>query len=52
LLKFIDQFFLSSKGMYFLCTTNLIKSHKNQLLKLALGGWFEEKDRSNYICNI
>ena len=32
-LKFTDQsFFLSSKGMYFLCTTNLITSHKNQHL--------------------
>jgi len=29
--------FLSSKGIYFLCTTNLITSHKNQLLLLALG---------------
>jgi len=41
-----------SNGMNFLCTTNLIISHKNQLLLLALGGWLEETNRSNHICNI
>ena len=35
--------FISSKGTYFLCTTDLNRSHKNQPLLFALGGWLEEK---------
>jgi len=34
-------FFLSSKGMYFLCITNLITTTKNQPLLFALGGCLE-----------
>jgi len=41
-LKF-ESFFLSFKGMYFLCTTNLITSHKNQPLLFALSGLEEKK---------
>jgi len=35
--------------MHFLCTTNFIINYKNQPLLLALGGWLEGKNRSNYI---
>jgi len=38
--------------MYFLCTTNLITSHKNQPLLLSQGCWLKEKKMSNDICNI
>jgi len=42
-------FFLSSYGIYLLCSTNLIISYKNLALLFVLGGWLEEKDRSNQI---
>jgi len=49
-LKFtIQSYFLSSKGKYFSCTTNLITSHENQPLFLALGGWLEEINKTNKI---
>jgi len=37
--------------MYFLCTTNLIITYKNQPLLLVLGGWLEEKYRPNHVGN-
>jgi len=41
--------FLSSYGMYLLCTTNLIISYKNLPLLFTLGGWLEEKNKPNRI---
>jgi len=35
--------------MYHLCNPNLFISYKNQPILLALGGWLEEKNRSNRI---
>jgi len=43
---------LSSHGIYFLYTLNLIISYKNQPLLFTLGGWLEEKNKSYDICKI
>jgi len=41
----INLFYLSSNGMYLLCTTYFIISYKNQPLLFAQGDWLEEKNR-------
>jgi len=38
-----NKSFLSSNGVYLLCTPNFIISYKNQPLRLKLGGWLEKK---------
>jgi len=42
-LNLLNDLFLLSKGMHFLCTTSLTISYKNEPLLLLLGGCLEEK---------
>jgi len=44
-LNLLNNLFLLSEGMHFLCTTSFIISYQNQPLLLSLGGCLEEEIR-------
>ena len=44
-LNLLNNLFLLSEGIHFLCTTSLIISYQNQPLLISLGGCLEEEIR-------